>query len=90
MSETKPQSTFIVVHETVLQSWLRDASSFAVFAGLVGLGVAVGSSAMQWAGFFVAVLILFARATGKTKRLTREEAIEFLSSSKAKQVEKDQ
>lgn len=78
MSE-KAESTFIVIHETVLQSWMRDASTFALFAGLIGVGILAGSTAMQWAGFFVAIVVCIARASGKTKRMTRDEAIVFLA-----------
>jgi hypothetical protein len=80
MSE-KAESTFIVIHETVLHSWMRDASTFALFAGLIGVGILADSTAMQWAGFFVAIVACIARASGmKTKRMTRDEAIVFLAS----------
>lgn len=75
----KQETQFIILHETVLQSWARDASSFTLFAGLIGLGILLESSAMQWAGFLVAMTVLFSRV-GKmsVKRMTREEAIRYL------------
>lgn len=62
--------------ETVFQAWARDASSFALFAALISLGVLVGSSAMQWAGFVVAWLVLFAKVSGfeKKHKFTIDEA----------------
>ncbi|GMB80512.1 hypothetical protein NN6n1_12940 [Shinella zoogloeoides] len=79
MSTETPKTQFIIIHETPLQSWLRDASSFMLFACLIGLGVVVGSTAMQWAGFFVAVIILLGRAGSmKARRMSRAEAISYL------------
>jgi hypothetical protein len=79
MSAEAPKTQFIILHEKPLQSWIRDASSFALFACLIGLGVVVGSSAMQWAGFFVAVIITIGRAgMMKAKRMSRAEAIAYL------------
>lgn len=79
MSEKKANSTFIVIHETVLQSWLRDSSSFALFVGLIGIGILADSSAMQWAGFFVAFITCIGRALGSATRMTRDEAIAYLT-----------
>lgn len=70
----------IVLHETVLQSWARDAGSFAMIVGIIGVGVALDSSAMQWVGAVCAFLALIGRASGKTKRLTKAEAIEYIES----------
>jgi len=80
-------STFIIIHETALQSWMRDASTFTLFAGLIGVGILADSSAMQWAGFFVAIVVCISRASGKTKRMTRDEALQFLSSQPNPQEE---
>ena len=65
---------FIIIHETVFQSWCRDASTFALFVGLIGIGYMLDSSAMQWAGFFVAIIATFVRAGVKAKKLTIEQA----------------
>lgn len=70
----------IVLHETVLQSWARDAGSFAIIVGTIGVGVALDSSAMQWVGAVCAFLALIGRASGKTKRLTKYEAIDYINS----------
>lgn len=62
--------------ETVVQSWARDAGSFALFAALIGLGVVVGSSAMQWAGFVIAWIVLLTKASGvvSKSKFTIDEA----------------
>lgn len=77
----KPKTEFIVISETIFKSWSRDASTFALFAGLIGVGILAERSAMQWAGFFVAIVTLISRAGGmKVKRMKREEAIAYLQS----------
>jgi hypothetical protein len=84
MSTETTKTQFIVIHETPFQSWLRDASSFMLFACLIGLGVVVGSTAMQWAGFLVAAIILLGRAGSmKAKRMSRAEAIAYLQEGDA-------
>lgn len=47
---------YIIIRETVAKSLAIDAGTFALFAGLIGLGVWLDSTAMQWAGFFVATV----------------------------------
>lgn len=75
----KPKTEFIVISESIFKSWSRDASTFALFAGLIGVGILAESSAMQWAGFFVAIVTLISRAGGmKVKRMTRDQAIAHL------------
>lgn len=78
MSE-KTELRFIIIHETPLQSWIRDASTFALFSSLIGVGIALDSSAMQWAGFLVAMVAILSRVgTIKAKRMTRQEALAHL------------
>lgn len=75
----KPKTEFIVISETIFKSWARDASTFALFAGLIGVGILAESSALQWAGFFVATVTLISRAGGmKVKRMARDQAIAHL------------
>lgn len=74
------ETHFIVLHETVVQSWARDAGSFAMIVGAIGVGVALDSSAMQWVGAVCAFFALIGRASGKTKRLTKAGAIEYIES----------
>lgn len=60
--------------ETVRQSWASDASTFALCVGLIGLGLWVDSSAMQWLGAVFAFVATLARVGSKAKRLTVSEA----------------
>lgn len=53
--------TIIIVHETVWQSYARDAGTFVMVAGLIGLGVLLDSTAMQWFGALMAFLMLLIR-----------------------------
>lgn len=57
----KTVQSIILIKETAIQSWLRDASTFALFAGLIGLGWLIDSSAMQWMGAVVAFITACAR-----------------------------
>lgn len=68
----------VLAHETASQSWARDASTLALFLGLVGFGVLLESAPLQWAGFIVAFLVILAKAGTLAKRMTIAEAREFL------------
>jgi uncharacterized protein (AIM24 family) len=70
----------VIIHETVLKSWLRDLSTFALFAALIGLGVFLNSSAMQWMGAIIAFLTVCGKASGlhKKNRKSIAEARQFL------------
>ncbi|PWL18858.1 hypothetical protein DKP76_07290 [Falsochrobactrum shanghaiense] len=58
---SKPE--VIIVHETVLKSWMRDASTFILFAALIGIGVLLQSVALQWVGAIIAFITISAKAT---------------------------
>lgn len=61
----------IILHsESVLDSWARDASTFALIAATIGLGWFLDSSAMQWLGAVVAFLTICVRASGDRKAHT--------------------
>lgn len=74
MPEKKPADTVIMVHETVLQSWARDAGTLALFAALIGIGILADSSAMQWAGAIMAFITTCVRASGRVEQLSIAEA----------------
>jgi hypothetical protein len=63
----------IVIHETVLQSWLIDASTFALFICLIGVGIFLDSNAMQWVGAVIGFLTMVGRFS-RLNRLTIEQA----------------
>lgn len=68
---------FIVVGpENPTKTITRSLGTFLTFAGLIGLGWALGSSAMQWAGMLIGWAFLLAVAVGglSRKTLTPDEA----------------
>jgi hypothetical protein len=75
--------TIIILRETVVGSWLRDAGSFAVAAGLIGVGVWVGSGAMQWSGFLLSAIYILARTSKAAKHLTIPQARALLDTLEA-------
>lgn len=81
MTETKKETVLIRVitdQETVAQSWLKDAFSYLIIVAIIGTGVLLHSSAMQWVGFLMLVIGVFGRIQGKTPKRTPEEAIKFI------------
>lgn len=62
MSEAQEKRVFIYIHETVLQSWLRDAGSVSCLIAGVSVGIYFDSSALQWTGGVLAALWLFSQA----------------------------
>jgi hypothetical protein len=74
MPEKKPTEAVIMVHETTLQGWARDAGTLALFASLIGIGILADSSAMQWAGAIMAFITTCVRESGKVERLSIAEA----------------
>lgn len=71
---SKENSSVILVHETALNSWMRDASTFALFSGLIGIGVVLDSSALQWCGAIIAFITIGMRGSGKAPRMSIAEA----------------
>jgi hypothetical protein len=74
MMEKKPE--VILLYETVAQSWARDASTFALLLCLIGMGVILQSSAMQWFGAVVGFIVICNRAgeAFKKNRMTIDQA----------------
>lgn len=74
MSEKKPE--VIVLHESAGQGWLRDLSSVVCFVLLIGIGVLLDSSALQWVGALLGFLTIIARTMhiAKDSRMTTDEA----------------
>lgn len=70
----KTKTEIMLVHETVLQSWARDASTFALIIAIMSIGIFAGSSAMQWLGAIVAFITMTVRASGRVPRLSISEA----------------
>jgi len=60
----------IIVRETGIQAWIRDASTLALFVALIGIGVFLKSDAMQWAGAAVAFTTVIIRSSSTAKKNT--------------------
>ena len=72
----------IVIHETVLQSYLIDTSTLFLFVSLIGIGVYLESTAMQWVGAIVGFFTLGGRIS-RNGRKTIAEARKFLDDLEA-------
>jgi len=68
----------VFVYENLLQSICADIFTFAMIISMIGLGVYLGSNSMQWFGAFMAFITIYSRSGASPKRMSREEAIEFL------------
>lgn len=79
----KTKTEFVVIHETTLQSWGRDASTFVLFAALIGLGVLLDSSAMQWMGAIVGFIAVCARTRPNVHRVDANGARRLLDKIEA-------
>lgn len=70
----------ILIRESWADSLISDFTSFALALVLIGIGVWLQSSAMQWLGFVLFAICLCTRATGKmnSARVTAQEAADKL------------
>lgn len=68
-----PKTEVMIIHETVLQSYLIDTSTFIMFAALIGLGVYLDSAAMQWVGALIGFVTIAGRIA-RHGRMTIEQA----------------
>ena len=78
-SQTEPPK-IICIKEKPLDSIVRDGFSVVCAFVLILPGWALGSSAMQWAGFIMLGIVAMARAMGLRKKytMTVDEARKFL------------
>jgi len=56
------KETIIIIHQTFLQSLLCDLATFLIILLLIGSGVLMESTAMQWLGFIMVIFICFSRS----------------------------
>lgn len=68
--DPQPKAKLILIRETAAESWTRDASTFVLVVAIIGVGVLLGSSAMQWVGALMAFIVITARATSFRKQHT--------------------
>jgi amino acid permease len=64
------EKQLILIREKVLESWLRDAGTFALFGSLIGIGVLLESVALQWVGAIIGFLTIFVKAATARKSHT--------------------
>ena len=78
--------TVIVIEEKPVESIIRDTYSVVSAFVLIGIGVYLGSWAMEWFGFLMAIIVIFARAAGVRKKMsmTPDEAITKINELKEK------
>ena len=80
----------VILRETWAKSIASDAGKALSFAVMIGLGVYLDSSAMQWVGGGLFFLAMMSRAMRKTAdgRMSIDEAITHLEAMKAKEAGK--
>lgn len=66
--------TVIVIHEGFWQSLARDATTFLMAVSIIGVGVLLTSSAMQWVGAIVFFIAVAGTASASKNRFTIDEA----------------
>lgn len=66
-----PKPTVLIIKEGWLQSWLRDASTFALFLALIGVGIVLKSTALQLVG----ALIGFFHIVSNARRMMLREGL---------------
>lgn len=78
MSEKPKYLVRIYQEKTWWRLLLGDASTCAVLVALFSFGWFFESTAMAWAAFVMAFLYLIGKADSKVKKLTPQEAADFL------------
>jgi hypothetical protein len=73
MTKAKPETEIIILHETVLQSYLVDSSTFLLFVALIGVGVYLDSTVLQFIGGLMGIATICARHS-RHNRMTIDEA----------------
>lgn len=76
--EQMKEQTIIVLRETVAESLISDLGTFLTAAAIIGLGVYLQSSAMQWTGAVVFFLLAIGRSARKRQEKTIAQARAYL------------
>lgn len=74
----KKEKSFIIIRESVAESWARDASTLCLFVFLIGIGVVLKSDAMQWLGAIIGFFVVISRTFGMRNEMTKDQAIKFI------------
>lgn len=56
------KNKIIIIKESAIESWLRDASTLALFVVLIGIGIFLESSAMQWIGAIIGFFVVISKS----------------------------
>lgn len=66
----------ILIHETKLDSVVKDGTTFAMFVALIMIGVILDSAAMQWVGALIGFIVIVGRGAriAKDNRFTVDAA----------------
>lgn len=67
------------MNEKPIQSIISDCFTFIMVVGIIGCGVYLQSTAMQWAGFLMLCILALGKASGVAKKMTPEEAIKYIT-----------
>jgi hypothetical protein len=68
------KTKIMLIHESVVMSWLRDASTFALFFALIGIGWFIGSSVLEVVGAIVAFITIASTPLKEKSKFTVAEA----------------
>jgi hypothetical protein len=74
-----PKTKVILIHETITQSWLKDAGSALACAAVVALGSWTGSTTAENLGWIALAFLFFCWVKGRDKNeKTPQEAADYL------------
>ena len=76
MADTKVIKLFEV--RSLAREALSDACTFAIVVGVFAVGWLFESTAMEWFGFVMVFLILFAKSSKVALKMDPQEAADFL------------
>lgn len=79
------KTEIIILRETLIEGFLSDLITIAVFGAMFAPGVVFNSSAMQWVGAFCFMLWVIGRASKHSARMTIAQARKHLDEIEAKQ-----
>lgn len=77
-AKCKCPKTLLYVHETTIGSVISDTFTWLMVMSLIGIGWWLKSSAMQWCGFLMFAVTVMAKGSGKTKKISPQEAADKL------------
>jgi hypothetical protein len=76
----KVVTKFVIIRESFWRSIVTDAITFMMVFSLVGIGIWLNSTPLQWIGGLMSMVTIMAQAVPNRKRMTIEEAKEYLAS----------